>query len=47
MNVNYTEGFSTMTIGGKGKLYWFMFKRMDKIWSVLAILLLLYFANFL
>ncbi|CAO2653295.1 Nn.00g027060.m01.CDS01 [Neocucurbitaria sp. VM-36] len=31
MEVNHTPGFSMMVIGGKGKIYWFVFKRMDKI----------------
>lgn len=32
ITVNYDEGFSTMIIGGKQKVFWFMFKKMDKIW---------------
>lgn len=32
VTVNYDEGFSTLIIGGKQKVYWFMFKRLDKIW---------------
>ncbi|KAJ4361867.1 hypothetical protein N0V83_010808 [Neocucurbitaria cava] len=32
MEVNHTPGFSTMIIGGKGKIYWFIFKKLDKIW---------------
>lgn len=32
LTVNYDEGFSTMLIGGKQKVFWFMFKKMDKIW---------------
>jgi flavin-dependent dehydrogenase len=32
VTINYDEGFSTMVIGGKNKVFWFMFKRMDKIW---------------
>jgi flavin-dependent dehydrogenase len=32
MHVNYTEGFSTMIIGGKDKVFWFLFKKLDKIW---------------
>ena len=32
MGVNHTDGFSTMVINGKGKVYWFMFKKMDKVW---------------
>lgn len=32
MHVNYNKDFSTMMIGGKGKVFWFIFKRMDKIW---------------
>ena len=34
MGVNHTPGFSTMIIGGKGKVYWFVFKRMDKVYKV-------------
>ncbi|KAF1843132.1 FAD binding domain-containing protein [Cucurbitaria berberidis CBS 394.84] len=32
MGVNHSEGFAMMIIGGKGKVYWFIFKRLDKIW---------------
>lgn len=32
MEVNHTPGFSTMIIGGKGKIYWFIFKKLDTIW---------------
>ncbi|KAF2621246.1 FAD binding domain-containing protein [Macroventuria anomochaeta] len=31
VTVNYDEDFSTMIIGGKQKVFWFMFKKMDKI----------------
>lgn len=32
VTVNHDKGFSTMLIGGKQKVYWFMFKRLDKKW---------------
>lgn len=32
ISVNHDEGFSTMVIGGKQKVFWFMFKKLDKIW---------------
>lgn len=32
VTVNHDEGFSTMVIGGKQKVFWFMFKKLDKIW---------------
>tara|TARA_R110002003_G_scaffold103_9_gene8179 strand:- start:12932 stop:13567 length:636 start_codon:yes stop_codon:yes gene_type:complete len=34
VHVNYSEGFSTMVIGGKGKVFWFLFRRMDKVYRV-------------
>lgn len=34
IEVNYTEGFSTMVIGGKGRVFWFLFEKLDKIWWV-------------
>lgn len=30
--VNYCEGFSTLLIGSAQKVYWFMFKKLDRIW---------------
>jgi 2-polyprenyl-6-methoxyphenol hydroxylase-like FAD-dependent oxidoreductase len=33
-HVNYTDGMSTMIIGGKGKVFWFIFKKLDKIYRV-------------
>ncbi|KAF3006803.1 hypothetical protein E8E13_010417 [Curvularia kusanoi] len=32
LSVNYDQGFSTMVVGGKQKIFWFVFKKMDKIW---------------
>lgn len=32
VTVNHDKHFSTMVIGGMEKVYWFMFKKMDKIW---------------
>lgn len=32
VTVNHDDGFSTLIIGGKQKVFWFMFKRLDKIW---------------
>jgi 2-polyprenyl-6-methoxyphenol hydroxylase-like FAD-dependent oxidoreductase len=32
IEVNYTKGFSTMVIGGKGKVFWFLFEKLDQIW---------------
>lgn len=32
ISINYDEGFSTLIIGGKKKVFWFMFKKMDRIW---------------
>ncbi|KAF2023177.1 FAD binding domain-containing protein [Setomelanomma holmii] len=34
ISVNYSEGLSTMIIGGKAKVFWFIFKRMDKVYKV-------------
>jgi hypothetical protein len=32
VTVNHDEGFSTLIVGGVQKVYWFMFKKLDKIW---------------
>ena len=32
ISVNHDEGFSTMIIGGKHKVFWFLFKKLDRIW---------------
>lgn len=32
ITVNHDEGFSTLIVGGVQKVYWFMFKKLDKIW---------------
>jgi hypothetical protein len=32
VTVNHDVDFSTMVIGGMEKVYWFMFKKMDKTW---------------
>ncbi|KAH7082317.1 FAD binding domain protein [Paraphoma chrysanthemicola] len=34
VNVNYSKDFSTMVIGGKGKLFWFMFKRLNEVYRM-------------
>ena len=31
-NVTYEENFSTMVLGSKNQLFWFMFSKMDKVW---------------
>jgi 2-polyprenyl-6-methoxyphenol hydroxylase-like FAD-dependent oxidoreductase len=33
-HVNYAEGHSTMFIGGKGLVYWFIFEKLDKVYKV-------------
>ena len=34
VNVNFDDGLSTMVVGGKQRIFWFIFKKMDKIWQV-------------
>jgi 2-polyprenyl-6-methoxyphenol hydroxylase-like FAD-dependent oxidoreductase len=34
INVTNTRGTSTMVIGGKGKVLWFVFEKMDKVYHV-------------
>jgi flavin-dependent dehydrogenase len=34
INMNFDEGLSTMIVGGKQRVFWFIFKKMDKIWQV-------------
>jgi hypothetical protein len=33
IHVNYGEGFSTMFIGGLNEVYWFLFQKMDKVYT--------------
>lgn len=34
VNVNYDEGVSTLVVGGKQRVFWFIFKKMDRVWQV-------------
>lgn len=36
IDVNYGKDFSTMVIGGKEKVFYFMFQKLDKVWYVQA-----------
>jgi len=33
-HINYSQGWSTLTIGGKEKGFWFIFKKLDKVYVV-------------
>lgn len=34
VHVNYSQGSSTLFIGGKDKVFWFIFKKLDKVYVV-------------
>jgi 2-polyprenyl-6-methoxyphenol hydroxylase-like FAD-dependent oxidoreductase len=34
VHVNYAEGHSTMFVGSKGRVFWFVFERLDKVYKV-------------
>lgn len=33
VQVNYAQGYSTMVVGGSGKIFWFIFERLDKTYK--------------